>query len=88
MPIYEYECRTCGLRFERHQAITELPLTECLKCRGKVRRLVSDGAGFILKESSHGRMEQNRQACSLEQVGRTCCGREERCGKPPCGERS
>jgi len=85
MPTYEYECESCGLTFERRQAITEPPLTECPKCTGKVRRLVSGGAGFILKGSSPGRMGQNRQTCSLEQVGRTCCGREERCGKPPCG---
>ena len=84
MPTYEYECESCGLKFERQQAITEPPLTECPKCRGKIRRLVSGGAGFILKGPSHSRMGQNRQACSLAQVGQTCCGREERCGKPPC----
>lgn len=37
MPTYEYERETCGLKFERRQAITELPLTECPNCRGKVR---------------------------------------------------
>jgi putative FmdB family regulatory protein len=86
MLTYEYVCEACGLRFERRQAITELPLTECPECRGKVRQLVSGGAGFILKRSSHGRMGQDRQACSLEQTGRTCCGRDARCGDPPCGE--
>jgi putative FmdB family regulatory protein len=85
MLTYEYECESCGLGFERQQAITEPPLTECPKCRGKVRRLVSGGAGFIIKGSSHGPMGQDRQACSLEQVGQTCCGLGERCGKPPCG---
>ncbi len=85
MPTYEYECETCGLRFERHQGITEPPLTECPDCSGIVHRLVSGGAGFILKGASHGRMGEDRQGCSLEQIGRTCCGREERCGKPPCG---
>ena len=84
MLTYEYECEKCGLKFERLQAITEPPLTECPKCRGEVRRLVSGGAGFILKGSSRGQTGQNRQACSLDNVGKTCCGREERCGKPPC----
>jgi putative FmdB family regulatory protein len=88
MPTYEYECEACGLTFEHRQAITEEPITECPKCRGKVERLVSGGVGFILKGSSHGQMGQNKQACSLEQVGKTCCGLGERCGKPPCGERS
>jgi putative FmdB family regulatory protein len=84
MPTYEYECKSCGFRFERRQAITEPPLTECPECHGKVRRLISGGAGFILKNPMHGRTEQSRQECSLEKLGKTCCGREERCGKPPC----
>jgi putative FmdB family regulatory protein len=88
MPTYEYECESCGLKFERPQAITELPLAECPKCSGTVRRLVSGGTGFILKGASHGRTGQNGQACSLEQTGKTCCGLDERCGKPPCGGES
>ncbi|RPH93309.1 zinc ribbon domain-containing protein [candidate division KSB1 bacterium] len=85
MPIYEYECQSCGLKFERRQAITEDSIRECPECRGEVRRLVSGGAGFILQGSGEGRMGRNGQACSLEQGGKTCCGREERCGEPPCG---
>ena len=85
MLTYEYECETCGLKFEHRQAITEQPITECPQCRGKVRRLVSGGSGFMLKGYSHDQMGQGRQACSLEQVGKTCCGQEERCGKSPCG---
>lgn len=80
MPTYEYECKICGLRFERRQAITDAPLAECPECRGEVRRLVSGGAGFILKDNG-----RRAGACSMEESGRTCCGREERCGKPPCG---
>lgn len=87
MPTYEYKCEICGLTFECRQGITEEALAECPECRGKIRRLVSGGAGFILKGPSHGQIGQNKQACSLEQEGKTCCGRDERCGKPPCGER-
>jgi len=88
MPIYEYECESCGLKFERRQAITEEPIKECPECQGEVRRLVSGGAGFILMESGHGRVGQYRDECSLEHGGKTCCGREERCGEPPCGGES
>jgi len=84
MPTYEYECGICGLKFEHRQAITELPLMKCPECHGTVRRLVSGGSGFILKGSGHGRMEQNRQTCSLKRIGKTCCGQEERCGAPRC----
>jgi len=85
MLTYEYVCETCCLTFERRQAITEMPLTECPKCRGKVRRLFSGGAGLILKGSGQSRTGRRGSGCSLEQEGRTCCGREERCGAPQCG---
>jgi putative FmdB family regulatory protein len=87
MPTYEYKCAKCGLRFERSQTMTEDPITECPECHGKVRRLISGGTGFIMRESDRGGESRSGHACSLEQVGKTCCGREERCGKPPCGER-
>ena len=51
MPTYEYECRRCGHDFERFQSITEEPLKRCPKCRGKVKRLISTGAGIIFKGS-------------------------------------
>ncbi len=44
MPLYEYECDTCGHRFEVIQKFSDEPLTECPKCRGAVRKLVSSPA--------------------------------------------
>ncbi|MBN1866792.1 zinc ribbon domain-containing protein [Candidatus Sumerlaeota bacterium] len=87
MPTYEYGCERCGLRFERRQSMSEEPLTECPKCGGKVQRLVSGGAGFILKGSGQGGTRRG-DACSLEQTGRTCCGLGAPCGEPPCGGES
>ena len=72
MPTYEYECESCGLKFERRQTMTEPSVTECPKCQGNVHRLVSGGAGFILKGSEHGRGGQRSGNCSLEQMGKTC----------------
>jgi len=88
MPTYEYLCNQCGKHFELQQAITEAPLAECPSCRGEVRRLISGGAGFILKDSPQGSINPPSGGCSLEQSGRTCCGRDERCGKPACGNRA
>lgn len=88
MPTYEYECEKCGVRFERQQSMTDAPVTECPKCRGNVRRLITGGAGFIFKGSGHGQGNQRAGACQLEQLGRTCCGRDQRCGKPRCGGES
>ncbi|RPI79313.1 MAG: zinc ribbon domain-containing protein [Desulfobacteraceae bacterium] len=84
MPTYEYECEICGLKFERRQAISEPSISECPQCRGKVRRLISGGTAFILKGANPGRTGKTGESCSLEQTGTTCCGRQERCGKPPC----
>ncbi len=86
MPTYEYECANCGRRFERSQTMTEDPITECPECHGKVRRLISGGAGFILKGSDPDSAHPGGRDCAFEHEGRTCCGREERCGKPLCGE--
>ena len=51
MPTYEYECRKCGHQFERFQPITAAPVKTCPKCKGKVARLLSGGAGIIFKGS-------------------------------------
>jgi putative FmdB family regulatory protein len=51
MPTYEYKCSKCGKQFEEFQPITAKPLTKCKFCSGKVRRLISSGAGFIFKGS-------------------------------------
>jgi putative FmdB family regulatory protein len=85
MPTYEYECEECGARFDRHQTFSGEPLTECPQCRGKIRRIISGGAGFVLKGSGHDGADYPGSKCSLEYTGKTCCGRQERCEKPPCG---
>ena len=51
MPTYDYECRKCGHRFEKFQPITAPPVKTCPKCRGRVARLLSGGAGIIFKGS-------------------------------------
>ena len=51
MPTYEYECQKCGHRFEEFQSMKDAALTKCPKCKGKLKRLVGAGAGFIFKGS-------------------------------------
>jgi putative FmdB family regulatory protein len=38
MPIYEYQCQSCGRHFEKRQSVTEEPLAECEKCGGKLEK--------------------------------------------------
>lgn len=48
MPLYEYECGTCGLVFEARQKFSDAPLAECRECGGPVHKLISR-TGFALK---------------------------------------
>src|SRR5262249_29967504 len=59
MPTYEYVCEKCGNEFEKIQPISAKPLTICPEdsckqkrwAKGKVKRVVSGGAGLIFKGS-------------------------------------
>jgi putative FmdB family regulatory protein len=50
MPLYEYQCKACGVRFERRQRINEEPVKVCLECGGEVYRLIQP-VGIIFKGS-------------------------------------
>ncbi|MGH9409015.1 MAG: FmdB family zinc ribbon protein [Vicinamibacterales bacterium] len=45
MPLYEYECESCGRRFERIQKYSDPPVDVCAHCgKGPVRKLISSPA--------------------------------------------
>ena len=48
MPIYEYECTTCGRIEEALQKFSDKPLKKCRHCSGKLHKLVSQSS-FQLK---------------------------------------
>ena len=50
MPIYEYQCKDCGVRFERIQAFSDEPVKVCPECEGETHRLIQP-AGIIFKGS-------------------------------------
>ena len=75
MPIYVYECDTCGARFERRQSMSDAPLTHCPECLGHVHRCVQPvgvvfkGSGFYVtdhKPSSSTRSSKKEPKASLE----------------------
>jgi len=49
MPTYEYECLSCGKRFEVFQKITDEPLKTCPHCQKPLKRLIGSGSGIIFK---------------------------------------
>ena len=51
MPTYEYECKSCGHRFDVFQAISDDPVKNCTECGKDVRRLILGGSGVIFKGS-------------------------------------
>jgi putative FmdB family regulatory protein len=44
VPIYEYLCESCAHRFEVKQSIKEDPITSCIRCGHRVRKLISSPA--------------------------------------------
>ena len=60
MPLYEYQCESCGHRFEVIQKYSDAPPAGCPKCDGAVEKLVSSpaiqfkGSGFYLTDYGRG----------------------------------
>ena len=78
MPIYEYECTNCGHRFERHQRVSDDPVTICPKCTGYVRRVfhavgvIFKGSGFYVtdnRRSSTGSARKEKSSDSASANG-------------------
>ena len=40
MPLYEYECDSCGHRFEVIQKFSDAPIDKCPKCGSTVHKLM------------------------------------------------
>ena len=70
MPMYEYECDDCGHRFELIRKFSDEPVTACVSCGGKVRKLFSSpaikfkGTGFYIND--YARKPEGAQAASSE----------------------
>jgi putative FmdB family regulatory protein len=72
MPIYEFRCRNCDTRFEALLR-TAQDAVACPNC----------GTTLLEKQvSAPARVGTGRR----REAGHTCCGREERCKRPPCSE--
>ena len=76
MPTYLYECKRCG-EFEEQQSILAPARSSCPTCGDEVRRVIAGGTSFIIKGRG-----ASASPCERETP---CCGRENRCDKPPCG---
>jgi putative FmdB family regulatory protein len=78
MPTYEYHCTQCGYRYELFQRMSDEPRSACPSCGGEGKRLISAGAGIIVKGKNTA-----PTPCGNDSP---CCGRGEPCGKSfECG---
>lgn len=56
MPLYEYECKKCGHRFEKILKFSDKPIKKCPDCGGAVEQLISaatvqfKGAGWYVTD--------------------------------------
>jgi putative FmdB family regulatory protein len=74
MPAYEYQCPSCATHFERRQKMSDPEIESCPDCGGRVKRLISGGAGVISKGvASH-------SAAPACEMGGGCCATETGCG--------
>jgi len=49
VPIYEYQCASCGHRLEALQKISDAPLVDCTECGKPALTKQISAAGFRLK---------------------------------------
>ncbi len=60
MPTYQYACTECGEQLEMVQKFSDDPLTVCLACSGRLRKVFSPvgivfkGSGFYRNDSRSG----------------------------------
>ncbi len=92
MPVYEYECESCGGRFEVTQKFSDPAVTVCRLCKtGTVRKILSPTA-FVLKGSGWyatdyaSKKPQTEKPCKEEKPGGGCAAGS--CASGNCGAKS
>jgi putative FmdB family regulatory protein len=89
MPLYEYQCDACGLRFERIQKFSDAPVSECPTCGAAVRRLISSpaiqfkGSGFYITDYAKSSNSGNTEKATKDEGAKTDTG-----GKQPDAAKS
>jgi putative FmdB family regulatory protein len=78
MPLYEYECESCGATFEVIQKFSDQSVDTCRTCAGKVRRLLSapaiqfKGTGWYITDyarKGEGGADKEKAAADKEKAG-------------------
>ena len=70
MPLFEYQCERCGVRFERLQTQRDSNPTQCPECGAAVRRLIQPpgiifkGSGFYVTDNRRSSTGSRRSSTS------------------------
>ena len=87
MPTYEYQCESCGHRFDEFQSFRDDPLKVCPACKQEsLRRLFGTGAAILFKGSgfyeTDYRSESYKQAAKADaESGKGTAAKSESNGK-------
>jgi putative FmdB family regulatory protein len=77
MPIYEYECEKCLIRFEEKRHFGEDGGASCPECQSEARRIFSPvpiifkGPGFYVTDNATQRWKQSSKQRDKEQPAET-----------------
>jgi putative FmdB family regulatory protein len=72
VPIYEYDCASCGKRTEAIQRVGERPLRICPRCGGKLKKAFSapavhfKGSGWYVTDYAGARGEQKSKEAKAD----------------------
>lgn len=87
MPIYEYQCTSCGHQLESLQKLSDPPLTDCPECSKPALQKQISAAGFRL--SGGGWYETDFKSGSKRNVAEKDSGGKSSgghsCGSGGCG---
>jgi len=68
MPVYEYQCESCGKRLEKIQKFSDPPLTQCEVCGGPLKKVLSapalvfKGTGWYVTDYAGKKKEKEKSA--------------------------
>jgi putative FmdB family regulatory protein len=72
MPIYQYHCPKCNLKFELKQSFSDESMVACPKCQNGAKRLFSPvpvifkGSGFYVTDNRKGSSESAGTDCKVD----------------------
>jgi putative FmdB family regulatory protein len=82
MPTYMYQCKECGIVFERFQHFSEAPVKVCPECCGAVQRVIQP-VGIIFKGSGFYVTDNNRNSSATTAPKSTDGKPPDRAGEKP-----